>query len=236
MFQIISDVHLETNPSVQLSDVISPCAPYLILAGDIGNPKEKSYLTFIKDSCKNFRKVFVLNGNHEYYGSTVPETDKTVSEICSMFGAEFMQKRVVHVDGVDVIGCTLWTHIDPFDYRNQTCSDHLMIKDFSTLDRNDVHVDHKEFLKSAIHSSASPLVVTHHVPSLSLASREYKTRSATDLWMCECDHLIRRSKAWVYGHTHVFSDTVKDGCRLVCNPYGYPDEADRHKRDLIIRV
>lgn len=48
---------------------IPPKAPYLILAGDIGYFKHKDrYLAFLRRQCECFVRVFLIPGNHEFYG------------------------------------------------------------------------------------------------------------------------------------------------------------------------
>lgn len=46
-----------------------------ILVGDVGNPYQTNYDIFMKFISKNFKKTFVIAGNHEYYNKT-----KTIQE------------------------------------------------------------------------------------------------------------------------------------------------------------
>jgi metallophosphoesterase superfamily enzyme len=36
---------------------------------DIGQPRKKDYLDFLKAQAERFERVFVITGNHEYYSS-----------------------------------------------------------------------------------------------------------------------------------------------------------------------
>ena len=58
----VSDLHLEKN---HIRKIVAN-KPNVILAGDIGYPKEESYKKFIHDISYKFEKVFVISGNHEY--------------------------------------------------------------------------------------------------------------------------------------------------------------------------
>jgi hypothetical protein len=64
-FQYISNLHLDLYP-LGLFD-IDAIAPYLLLAGDIGNPYQKKYELFLENISKKFEKIFIISGNHEYY-------------------------------------------------------------------------------------------------------------------------------------------------------------------------
>ena len=77
-----SDLHLEFIKDNQLKQFIrqipSGKDEICILAGDIGNPYEQHYDTFIQFISQHFKKIFVIAGNHEYYNltKTIEETNK----------------------------------------------------------------------------------------------------------------------------------------------------------------
>lgn len=66
----MSDLHLEVGQ--QYADFDIPAeAPYLILAGDIGRLKDyQPYLEFLGRQCDHFVKVFLVLGNHEFFGTS----------------------------------------------------------------------------------------------------------------------------------------------------------------------
>ncbi len=67
-FQVLSDLHLEVGDQYQ-SFQIPVQAPFLILAGDIGRLQDyDKYLSFITTQCARFRAVYLVLGNHEFYG------------------------------------------------------------------------------------------------------------------------------------------------------------------------
>lgn len=67
-FQILSDLHLEVGQQYS-SFEIPTSAPFLILAGDIGRLIDyHSYLAFLALHTRRFEKVFLILGNHEFYG------------------------------------------------------------------------------------------------------------------------------------------------------------------------
>ncbi len=71
--QYISDIHLElyTNKSNLLfKNILKPIAPYLALCGDIGYPGAPLYESFLEYCSNNFKQVFYVAGNHEFYNDT----------------------------------------------------------------------------------------------------------------------------------------------------------------------
>ncbi len=66
--QIYSDIHLELLNGTPL---LKPLAPYLFLAGDIGKLSDKNkYELFFNYCSKNFKQVYYVLGNHEFYHSS----------------------------------------------------------------------------------------------------------------------------------------------------------------------
>lgn len=69
-FQMMSDLHLEVGQQDSRFN-IRPCAPYLILAGDIGKLQDYDSLAqFLASQCNKFERVFLVFGNHEFYGDS----------------------------------------------------------------------------------------------------------------------------------------------------------------------
>ena len=68
--QLVSDLHLECIDDININplDYITPKAPILIMAGDIGSlyklPQLQNFLTKV---CTHFEIVVYIPGNHEYY-------------------------------------------------------------------------------------------------------------------------------------------------------------------------
>jgi predicted phosphohydrolase len=67
----LSDLHLEFIKPNKLKHFINKIPhgkdEICILAGDIGNPYKSNYDTFMKFMSENFKKTFIIAGNHEYY-------------------------------------------------------------------------------------------------------------------------------------------------------------------------
>ena len=90
----LSDIHLEFIKPNKLEKFIKKIPidensidEICILAGDIGNPYSSNYDVFMKFISKNFKKSFVIAGNHEYYNKkkTIIETTNFLNEYFNNF-------------------------------------------------------------------------------------------------------------------------------------------------------
>ena len=116
-FQIASDLHLEVGQQYSFFK-IPPTAPYLILAGDIGRLIEyDSYLAFLASQTAQFELVFLVLGNHEFYGLSIAAGIKQAQKleqeaILSRKLVLLHQKRFnVPNSTTTILGCTLWSNI-----------------------------------------------------------------------------------------------------------------------------
>ncbi|RUS30369.1 Metallo-dependent phosphatase-like protein [Jimgerdemannia flammicorona] len=122
-FQFVSDIHLEYYPQHKPHTwpSISPLAPILILAGDIGQACQPSYHDFLASCSTSFDHVLVVAGNHEFYQPTKPvltvtEVLETIQSICDAFpNVTFLNKTAIVIDGVRFLGTTMWTQVHPKD-------------------------------------------------------------------------------------------------------------------------
>ena len=83
----ISDIHLELIETKIFVNVIQgmknkdDLCDICILAGDIGNPYKQNYKDFMETVNNNFKKIFVIAGNHEYYNNNIIETKNYMTEL-----------------------------------------------------------------------------------------------------------------------------------------------------------
>jgi len=108
--QICSDLHIEFMHKI---DVV-PKAPYLALLGDIGLCVQPLYRNFLLECAQKFAKVFVILGNHEFYSFNVESSIATTENICASHpNLVFMNRTSLLLEGVRILGCTLWSFIRP---------------------------------------------------------------------------------------------------------------------------
>jgi predicted phosphohydrolase len=236
-----SDLHLEFIKPNNLPHFIKKIPPgeneVCILAGDIGSPYLDSYDIFMNFMSKNFKKTFVITGNHEYYNKTksknIEFTNAFLNKYFQKFdNISFLHNSFEYYENYCFIGTTLWSKItDPFYEINDVYS--IPNLDYSLYNQlNSLSV---AFLKNNLANSSSTknIIITHHIPSNTLIDKKYKTPKMIpyNQWFyCDLDNLIDQNKdkikCWIYGHTHNPSNNLFHGIPFLCNPIGYPNEND----------
>ena len=131
--QIVSDLHLEFR-GMNFKKLIKPSAPILFLLGDIcvlgTNPDWDIYKEFIKFITPQYKYVFHVPGNHEYYTSnrniTKEETVSGIDYKLNKFAKTVSNLFVLNNNTVRLtigkkkyifIGTTLWTGVQPKNYK-----------------------------------------------------------------------------------------------------------------------
>lgn len=238
--QIASDIHLEFLKSGDdMSEIVIPKAPYLALLGDIGLPlKKDNYEKFLLDMSSKFKKVFILAGNHEYYHSCLKKVDEKIKSICQQKdNLIYIEKKAIEIDGVKIIGTTLWTKIDPENkitiegYLNDFSLIHIdsdLSVHISADITNSWFEEDLKFIKDEIESSDGKpcIILTHHAPLTIGSSEPTYFGSKANQGFCSDLSGIMNDKIplFCYGHTHWPQDMVVKGTRVISNPRGYIHE------------
>ncbi|HYW55583.1 MAG TPA: metallophosphoesterase [Polaromonas sp.] len=124
--QLLSDLHLESNPRYQPRPVTG--ADLLVLAGDIGSYQNGSLLTELgipdfglgrfsplpvsRGGAAWPTPVLFLPGNHEYDGQDFDEARMRLREVCARLGLGWLERETMVLNGVRFVGSTLWTDFD----------------------------------------------------------------------------------------------------------------------------
>ena len=179
---------------------------------------------------KNFKKSFVISGNHEYYNKhTISETTIFLIEYFKKFdNISFLNNSYEHYYNYCFIGTTLWSKIINPNYK---INDVYRIPNFDYNKYNELNRICVDFLQNALTNNENCIVITHHVPSYSLIDDKYKTSEMQhyNQWFyCDMDECIKKNKnnikCWIYGHTHIYSNVMINDIYFLCNPIGYPNE------------
>ena len=115
--QYASDLHLELSGNSKYVKEIpfEVTGDVLVLAGDTAYLRDKNLPNskFWKWASENYREVFLIPGNHEYYGfgDVLENGDSWSREILP--NVHYHQNKVVRVDDTDFILSTLWSRINP---------------------------------------------------------------------------------------------------------------------------
>ena len=237
----MSDLHLEVGQQYADFDV-SAVAPYLILAGDVGRLKDyQQYLEFLRKQCRQFTKVFLVLGNHEFFGTSHTEGLRLARCFEKEPGCEGKLKVLIRdrVDmdpslGIIILGCTLHSRIpeEIKDVVQMKVNDFKHIEGWTVKSHNSEHQQDVEWLRREIHNIRNEkdlpkrdiLVITHHAPTVQGTS---KPSDLANPWSCAFstdllgDKALADTQVWVFGHTHFTSDFKQGQVRLVSNQRGY---------------
>ncbi|OUS23990.1 phosphoesterase [Gammaproteobacteria bacterium 45_16_T64] len=231
---ILSDLHIE------FEDYTYPAcdADVVVLAGDI-HAKDKGVI-WAAENIPNIPVIYVL-GNHEYYGKAHPKFIGEIKSRAQGSNVHVLENDHAKIDGVNFIGCTLWTNFELFgDPRiagyqcQQVMNDYKKIRKsprYSKLRSLDVAIIHANSLRwldktlEAL-SGDTNVVVSHHAPSIYSAPVNKRTDITTSAYVSDLAELVsmREPNYWIHGHLHNSSEYDMGNCKVYCNPKGYPGE------------
>lgn len=241
-FHIVSDLHLDfayQEPFQVLADA-------LILAGDIAT---LSHLHLLGEVTSLYRKagkpVFFVPGNHEYYGTFMPDALRAMHRWCQSNGITLLHNRVVFIGGARVFGATTWTDYE-FE-RNGTSllyrmsqvesalNDHRYIKVSRSAARTsrflpkDALRAHQKTMRIMAARLGEPfqgptVVITHHGVHGNSVSEQYKGSPINAGFVSDLSGVMGALKPalWVHGHVHNTARYRIGDTEVVCNPRGYP--------------
>ncbi len=240
--RLLSDLHLE----LQLEPVLNFKMPadIVILAGDIGNPFQDSYVNLLRKLSLVHSKVIVITGNHEYYSDKpMSEIDDKIRDICSADeDISFLQKESVIYDRIKFIGCTLWSHpTDPTlckymnDFKQISRTDHSFNFDYYV----GTHLLHKKWIESELSMGKSDAydkicAITHHLPSYELIDPAYESDPLNSFFASDMNTV--GADVWCYGHTHTANHTEIDQTQFHCNPRGYANDKSGWDIDCVFEI
>lgn len=209
----------------------------LILAGDICEYKYiDNYKNYFETLSKAFKKVFIVEGNHEFYESDISYSphDK-YPENFVLLNDETYEVN----DELVIYGGTLWSNISNLSSLDQY-NISTMISDFRIISDGDKNYSiekmsalYNNFIEGLFesqleHSNKKMIVISHFAPSMQSVTPRYKGSALNPYFCNELDELIENSNisAWIHGHVHSSHDYKIGSTRILCNPRGYPREID----------
>ena len=231
LIQYISDIHLEFYNLSKIIKLI-PSAPILCLAGDIGNPLLENYEIFLKWCSENYKKIFIISGNHEYYNKKyyIHEVDKIIQNKVNLYdNITFLNNKIEIYENFTFIGCTLWSSI-PTNikrYELNSFNDFKKIRSL-TIEKYDLlFAKNLLFIKNALtnENNKNIICLTHHMPSYNLISEKYKDSDLNYMFASNIENIFNDNiKLWICGHSHDYNKKIINNVICTLNPYGYPNE------------
>ena len=276
--QVASDLHIEFYGTLEKvpDDIIVPKAPVLALLGDIALSHTDLLKGFLHLQADRFQYVLFLAGNHEFYNShhgdyhqkfTVKEQLEWMKSVCDERpNLYFVERQVVELGGVRILGTTLWSNIPTEtvslaersmnDYQLSFTSRNAFYNELQRMTATYTNSWHassvswlEEQLEQADQDNKPVIVLTHHTPAMKGTSHpQYDDSPLNVCFSTDLTRLLSSGTvhAWACGHTHYnfdyFEGSVqpKDvmGARLVSNQRGYPSQAknDYDPEGVIIHV
>lgn len=251
---IASDLHLEFGYTLPLENVDN--TDILILAGDIvtaykvhyGGQSLKDYVDFLTYTCKNWKHVLVIAGNHEFYNFKWYETIDVLREFYARFdNVTFLEDDTVTIDGIKFSGSTLWTNFNSFETYAMSAAAFGM-NDFNCIKnehlggvvlRPSMAYERHRFSLGYIECVQPDVVISHHLPHYGSINERYRDGNALNYsFFSDLTDTIERCKPklWIHGHTHSACDYIVDQTRIVCHPKGYPNERSGQYQPKTVEV
>jgi len=253
--QLLSDLHLETQPEVQVAPV--PGAELLVLAGDIGSYQPGSRLPGEDFGLERFAPargwptpVLFIPGNHEYDNLDYDAAHERLRATCERLGITWLERESLVVDRVRFIGTTLWTDFDALAVQAPDAARLVKQRDKALRAANfylaktaatrrghpflaeqwrELGLECQAWLRRALDEpfEGPTVVVTHFAPSLRSADPRYGLSPGTAGFCNALDALLPRAQLWLHGHLHCPQDYQVGGCRVVANPLGYARKGEQ---------
>lgn len=231
---ILSDLHL----GVQGMDHPPTDADVVVLAGDISRPERAA------DWALAFGKpVLYVLGNHEFYGSSLPEVHAKFRRRFAGTQAHLLDNSVLELGGVRFLGSTLWTDFKAngegdkqaeamakssefmYDFKRVRVAADADAPLLTPQDTVRLFEQNVRWLQQQLaRPFAGPtVVITHHAPSLRSIHPRFAGSPFNAAFVSDVEFLMdgQRVPLWIHGHTHDSYDYTVNGTRVLCNPRGY---------------
>ena len=245
--RVMSDIHNEFCHEASGRDYLIPelktdRESLLILAGDIGLLSRKhTWLGFLEKCSSQFKCVFLVEGNHEWYHGNMEKHSYQQCIIEYGLKNTFTGHLIMEEEKIAIIGTTLWTDfyggnpLTMFDV-SQGLSDYFLIKVGAESRRLKpeyilaLHHKQKKWLFETVDHYATLeytiVVTTHHHPSLQAIIPYYQGDALNAAYVSDLEKevLCHKIAYWICGHCHTAIEYAIGETKVICNPKGYPHE------------
>ena len=242
--QLLSDLHLEVHPQF----VAQPAAgaDVLVLAGDIGSYQSSTQVDGENFGLERFSPlpqyanwptpVLFVPGNHEYDMQDFDAAHARLRRSCDRLGLIWLERESLVLDGVRLVGTTLWSDFDALaDHHGITdlgqrlkrrekafrAADFYLAKTggtrrgepFLAAQLREQGLACQAWLRQALSQpfDGTTVVITHFAPSLRSADPRYGLTPGTAGFCNAMDELLPRARLWLHGHLHAPSDYLAQG-------------------------
>lgn len=238
---VLSDLHNEFS----VFDPPSTQADLVILAGDIHTRARG-----VKWANARFEKdVIYVCGNHEFYSGHIDQTlrkmrDQARPNIHVLENQTWVQGKTRFICATgwtdfsstgDVVAASsiCWEWMNDFRMIRADAS-YRRLRPSDVIERNAASYD---FLSLELSKpfSGSTVVVTHHCPIPEVSGDKHEGHLSA-AYFNRWHALLEQANLWVFGHTHRAVDIELNGCRVLSNPRGYPQEKTGFIEDFVVEI
>lgn len=237
--QICSDLHLDFRHNKEwiAAHPLKVVGDILIIAGDTyALERNFAKLDFIKKVADEFEAIYLIPGNHEYYGGfdAVAALESTCKPVLD--NVFILNNEVVTYGEYQLVFTTMWSHIyrDELAIKQGMMDFHRIRFQQEALQVSHYNLMHKAsmaFLERALQQEGKKIVVTHHLPSPECNVAEFKNSLLNPAFCTDKTKLIEQSNVayWVYGHSHRnLGDFSIGNTRMITNQLGYVGWNEHH--------
>ncbi len=230
--QVWSDLHTEFWDGRELLTFrhlpIEKDLDFLVVAGDTvvpgyqGSVLVESIFAAISEMA---RHVLLVLGNHEYYRGSKAWTEAQIrTAIARWPNIHLLDNSEITLDERHFVGGVMWYPVGDgmnFAFARQM-ADAFEIQNFTWAERENA------IFNNVVNALAGPetVVITHHLPHIGTVPQQHRGSNLNRFFVSDQSYTMktRRPRLWLFGHTHTPCDVMYEATRLVCNPYGYPQE------------
>ena len=246
--QILSDLHydyynrdgyIDSDTEATTLDLatLKTDADILIMAGDLVTKIRRMHdvdkYKLLIDFMLSYKHVLYVPGNHDYWSSKFNPTHEFLASVNNIW-FHYLNNSVIEIEGQRFVGSPLWFEDYPMAWtvaRN--------FSDFCHINEPTETIFSKgtecfEFLKKEV--EPDDVVITHHLPTNLSTPQRFKYDEYNCFYVhYKCAVILENMgpKVWIHGHTHDFCDYRVCDTRIICNPYGYPDERTNYENVII---
>lgn len=253
---VVSDLHLDFQNIKNTVFLNKEQADILLIAGDTCESRNLNiFKNTFKNICDNYKDVFIIAGNHEFYENMYHDSINQLYDFCSNFNnMYFLDNNCVKLfDNYILIGSTLWTDFNkenPIiinlaknlinDYKSITINKNGYRK-LTPNDTFEFHIKNKEFIENELNDNIDKNIIlfTHHAPSF-LSLPNMQSSHADYCFVSDLSNLILDNlhiKYWIHGHIHFPVNYTIGNCNVISNPRGYPsDKYIDNFKPLVIEI
>ena len=261
-FQYISDIHLEIynitkpyyiNKNNFFENIIKKLddCENICLLGDIGYPESQIYQDFLTYCSLNWKNVFLIMGNHEFYRykyiTTISEIERFVENnipknvyflnnkcIYLNKSTQFVQYELPEIskeNWIKIIGTILWSNISDKtalrlnDYKKIYITKHFSINKLTPNITRIMFYSNKKFILNELACNFNCLLLTHHGIH-ELCNGYYINSDIKDGYTSDIPEILESNNliANLFGHVHSNINLEINGIKLLSNAYGYKGE------------